>query len=111
MEMERLILRAKAISPLHGLMMNAIGAAIAEEACDRLCGQLAAAFPDHELRPRFSPGYGDLPLALQRDIFAVLPCEKRLSLTLTDSLLMQPSKSVTAIVGMKSAGKESQNRA
>ncbi len=100
MEMERLILRAKALSPLHGLMMNAVGAAIAEEACDRLCGRLAAAFPEDTLRDRFSPGYGDLPLSLQKDIFTALSCEKRLGLTLTGSLLMQPGKSVTAIVGL-----------
>ncbi len=101
MEMDRLILRAKALSPLHGLLMHGIGAAVIEEACDRLCGQLAKAFPDRALRPRFSPGYGDLPLAMQRDIFATLDCERRLGLTLTDTLLMQPSKSVTALVGLE----------
>ena len=101
MEMERLILRAKAISPLHGLCMHAIGAAIIEEACDRLCRQLAEKYPNAVFRSRFSPGYGDLPLAMQKDVFAALDCEKRLGLTLTDTLLMQPSKSATAIVGIE----------
>lgn len=104
MEMDRLILRAKALSPLHGLMMHAIGAAIIEEACDRLCEQLAERFPGRALRPRFSPGYGDLPLSLQRDVFAALDCERRLGLTLTDSLLMVPGKSVTAILGIAPDG-------
>ena len=101
MDMERLILRARAVSPLHGLCMHAVGAAVIEEACDRLCGELKAAFPGRTLLSRFSPGYGDVPLAMQKDVFAALDCEKRLGLTLTDSLLMQPSKSVTAVVGMK----------
>ena len=101
MDMERLILRAKAISPLHGLCMHAIGAAIIEEACDRLCMELEEKYPGKTLISRFSPGYGDLPLAMQKDVFAALDCEKRLGLTLTDTLLMQPSKSVTAIVGIE----------
>ena len=106
MEMERLILRAKAVSPLHGLCMHAVGAAIIEEACDRLCGELKEAYPGKTLLSRFSPGYGDLPLAMQKDVFAALDCEKRLGLTLTDSLLMQPSKSVTALVGVQSQNHE-----
>ena len=52
------------------------------------------------LPPRFSPGYGDLPLSLQRDIFRVLDCPRKIGLTLNESLLMSPSKSVTAIVGL-----------
>lgn len=52
--------------------------------------------------PRFSPGYGDLPLSVQRDFFAAMGGEKRLGITLTDASLMIPSKSVTAIIGVLS---------
>lgn len=52
------------------------------------------------LRPRFSPGYGDLPLETQKAIFDQLECSKRIGLTLTQSLLMVPTKSVTAFIGM-----------
>ena len=44
--------------------------------------------------------YGDLPLEMQKDIFNVLDCSKRIGLTLNESLLMSPSKSVTAIIGI-----------
>ena len=37
----------------------------------------------------------------QKDIFKILDCSKKIGLTLTDSLLMSPTKSVTAIVGIK----------
>ena len=100
-EMDRLIARASLKSPLHGLLMHAIGAQQVEGACDRLCRQLADAFPDYQLIQRFSPGYGDLPLSLQKDIFAALDCERKIGVTLTDTFLMRPGKSVTAIVGMK----------
>ena len=99
MDMDRLILRAQAVSPLHGLLMHAVGAERVEAACDRLCGILADRMPNRQFRPRFSPGYGDLPLSLQVDVFRALECEKRLGLTLTDKWLMQPGKSVTALVG------------
>ena len=52
------------------------------------------------LRPRFSPGYGDFPLECQRQIAPALELNKRIGVTLTDSLLMAPSKSVTAVIGV-----------
>ncbi len=101
-DMERLIARAALISPSEALLMHAVGAAVVEQACDRLCGMLAEAFPNEHLKPRFSPGYGDLPLTLQRDVFTALEAERHLGLTLQEpSLLMTPLKSVTAIVGLE----------
>ena len=100
-EMDRRITRAKLSSPARALLMHAIGAQQVEGACDRLCGQLAEQFPDRELTDRFSPGYGDLPLEMQKDVMAALDCGRTVGITLTDSLLMTPSKSVTAIIGMK----------
>ena len=100
-EMDRRIARAKLQSPAKGLLMHAIGAQQVEGACDKLCRELAEIFPDRQLTDRYSPGYGDLPLAMQRDVFAALDCERVIGVTLSDSLLMTPSKSVTAIIGMK----------
>ena len=100
-ETDRRIARAKLQSPARGLLMHAIGAQQVAGGCDRLCRRLAEAFPDRQLTDRFSPGYGDLPLTLQKDVMAALDCAQILGITLTDSLLMTPSKSVTAIIGMK----------
>ncbi len=100
-EMDRLIAREKLRSPVRGLLMNAVGAQQVEGACDLLCRRLAQTFADRELRERYSPGYGDLPLALQREVFAALDPGRSLGVYLSDSLLMIPSKSVTAIIGMK----------
>ena len=49
---------------------------------------------------RFSPGYGDLPLSVQPTVLAALDAQRRLGITLSSSLLMTPTKSVTAIIGM-----------
>lgn len=49
---------------------------------------------------RFSPGYGDMPLDSQPDFLAATDATRRLGITLTDSNLMIPTKSVTAVVGI-----------
>ena len=100
-ETDRRIARAKLLSPARGLLMHAIGAQQVEGGCDRLCARLAQQFPDRQLTDRFSPGYGDLTLEMQRDVMAALDCGRTVGITLTESLLMTPSKSVTAIIGMK----------
>ena len=100
-EMDRRIARAKLLSPARGLLMHAIGAQQVEGGCDRLCASLARQFPDRQLTDRFSPGYGDLALEMQRDVMAALDCGRTVGITLTDSLVMTPGKSVTAIIGMK----------
>jgi len=51
-------------------------------------------------KPRFSPGYGDVPLTVQKDFFRLLPCSK-IGLTLMENLIMAPEKSVTAFIGIK----------
>jgi len=95
---DRLIAKYGRISPVKALFIQAIGAERIEAFCDQFCEELKR--QGHCLRPRFSPGYGDLPLSFQQDIFNVLECPKRIGLTLTDSMLMSPSKSVSAIVGI-----------
>lgn len=96
---DRLIVKYGKISPAKALMMQAIGAERIEALCDRFCQDITQE-TGAQLRLRFSPGYGDLPLVVQKDIFALLDCQKQIGLTLNDSLLMSPSKSVTAFVGL-----------
>ena len=100
-EIDRRINREKLVSPVRGLLMSAIGSQQVEGACDRLCNLLAAEHPEKQLVTRYSPGYGDLPLEIQKDVFRALDCERSIGVTLMESLLMQPSKSVTAVIGMK----------
>lgn len=98
LELDRLIAKYGTLSPARALMMQAIGAERIEALCDAFCAERAAVAP---LTARFSPGYGDLPLAFQRDLFAVLDCPRSIGLTLNGSLSMSPSKSVTAVAGIR----------
>lgn len=84
------------------VVMQAAATAMIEEYCDEENKKLKDAFEADNcyLRPRFSPGYGDFPLECQKDITAVLETPKRIGIMLTESLLMTPSKSVTAVIGV-----------
>lgn len=96
--LDRLLLRYSRLSPARALLLQAIGAERTEALMEALTVRLAATH-GHLLR-RFSPGYGDLPLALQRELLPLLDAERLLGITLSPSLLMSPTKSVTAIIGV-----------
>lgn len=86
----------------QGVIMQAVAAAMIEQFCDT-CQETIRQQMEQQgwyLRPRFSPGYGDFALEHQRDVISVLQCPKKIGLTLTDSLLMAPTKSVTAVIGL-----------
>ena len=99
---DRLIQRYSRLSPSKALIFQAIGAERIESLCDAFCKKTDRELKHDQkhLTPRVSPGYGDIPLMMQRDVFAVLDCSRKIGLTLDESLLMSPSKSVTAIAGI-----------
>lgn len=101
-DVDRLISRYSHTSPSRALVYQAIGAERIEALCDTFCKEIALSLESEgaTTRPRFSPGYGDLPLSLQRQIFSTLDCHTRIGLALGENLLMSPSKSVTAIIGI-----------
>lgn len=107
---DRLIHKYSRISPSKAVICQAVGAAAIEQWCDEVCLEFEHSdfASDRHLTSRFSPGYGDLPLDLQKNIFEILQAPKKIGLTLTDSQMMTPTKSVTAIVGLS---KESVKRA
>ena len=101
-EIDRLIMRYGKVSPSMAVCLQALGAERIEALCDQFCTDMARkqGSMGKSLRPRFSPGYGDFPLEAQKDIFTVLGCDRRIGLTLNNSLIMSPTKSVTAIIGI-----------
>lgn len=94
---QRLIAKNALISPVRGMVTDAIGSAAIEAFCDYINRSLGDT--DH-LRPRFSPGYGDLSLECQQLLLDRLEAKKLIGLALTDGGMLTPVKSVTAIVGL-----------
>ncbi len=101
-EIDRAIAKEAKTSPAMSLMLNAFATERIESLCDAFCHDIAEQKTKENLvtKPRISPGYGDIPLALQKDIFRYLDCPRKIGLTLGDNLFMTPRKSVAAIVGI-----------
>lgn len=97
---EALYRREAARDAAQAVLLDACGSAWVEAGCDAAQAEIAARFPGRYLTDRFSPGYGDLPLALQTDICALLDTQRRLGVQVTRSLLLNPAKSVTAVIGL-----------
>ena len=97
--LDRLAARYARISPAKALILQGLGAERIEAVADLLCRELADS--GLALTSRFSAGYGDLSLEFQRDVFRALDCQKSIGLTLNESLIMSPTKSITAIIGIK----------
>ena len=99
---DRLMLRYEHTEIAKAAVCQACGAYFIERLCDSICDRLKKE-TSRELTFRFSPGYGDLKLETQRELFNILEC-RRIGLTLTDSCLTVPTKSVTAFIGHKKPG-------
>ncbi len=97
---DALLRREQASDMSRAVIMDACGSAFVEGACDRAEEELAARFPGRYLTDRFSPGYGDLPLALQEAVCRELDAYRRLGVAVSESMLMNPVKSVTAVIGI-----------
>ena len=85
-----------------GVASDALGSALAEQAADAAEAQLRqwAATEGKYLTGRFSPGYGDWDIAVQPLVAAALDTVRKAGLCVTDTNLMTPRKSVTALLGV-----------
>ena len=94
--------RCAKVSMSRAVVMQACAASLIESYCDECQESIAqeAASRGLYLRPRYSPGYGDFDISYQREFLTVLDCPKRIGLTMTDSFMLAPSKSVTAVIGL-----------
>ncbi|MBQ8692911.1 MAG: hypothetical protein IJ576_02220 [Synergistaceae bacterium] len=111
-EADREILKSQSRSMAAGLILDACASVMADVICDELereiIENLNLNFKNSELEsklnfkltPRFSPGYGDVPLSISQDIIDILNANKYIGLSMTKSGMMSPVKSITAIAGV-----------
>ncbi|WP_273446831.1 vitamin B12 dependent-methionine synthase activation domain-containing protein [Thermophilibacter provencensis] len=102
MGVEAELRRLSLTDPLAQVVFDAAGTAAVERAADAAEASVVAEAASRGLfcGTRFSPGYGDLPLATQPVLLAALDAQRALGITLSRALLMSPTKSVTAVVGL-----------
>lgn len=102
-ESEELFRRAQSGDMALAVTLDAAASALTESCCDLAETEIQKAFPDRYFTFRFSPGYGDLPLSVQRDMIRLLNAERLIGLTVSPSDMLLPQKSVTAILGVSDA--------
>lgn len=101
-EVDRTLRRYMITDVAKALVMQACAAARLEEYCDGKQERLREAFAleGKYLCPRFSPGYGDFSIFHQKDILTLLDAGKQLGVTVTDGMMLVPTKSITAVAGI-----------
>lgn len=95
---DRLIMKCSALSATEGMVCDCIASSGIEVWCDEVNSVAVGA---RQSKPRFSPGYGGVSLTYQEDILSFLDAQRKLGITLNDSLMMIPKKSVTAFIGIR----------
>lgn len=90
----------------RSLILDAVANDMIEKVCDIASCEIDALAKEQGMgtNMRFSPGYGDLPLDIQREFLATLNAERLLGLTVNANHIMIPRKSVTAIIGIFDTG-------
>lgn len=105
-ESENLLRREQIKDMANAVIMDSAQSAAIENVCNNfeedLLKELEAQQPKEPIyqTDRYSPGYGDLSLEAQSSIIQILDAPKRIGLTLTETNLMIPRKSVTCIIGI-----------
>lgn len=106
---ERELRRLSVLNPTDALLYDAACSALVEAAANGLQERLRfdVAQRGFEMLPgRFSPGYGDLPLDVQKPLLGAIDAYRALGLAVTESFLLVPRKSITAIVALRKTGPE-----
>lgn len=96
---DRLLVRLNAVSQAEHYMTDALSSAAVESFCDYACDKISEGI---HCANRFSPGYGDVSIEVQKPLLARLNAERLLGITLNNAYLMTPVKSITAIMGIRS---------
>lgn len=100
-EVDLLIRRYSSLDSTSMVFLQAIAAEYLEKCIDEIEKEVVEN-SDEKLyvKPRFSPGYGDLNIAYQKDFINLLNTPKKIGLSRTNAGMLTPTKSVTAIIGL-----------
>ena len=97
---DRLIRVAQVREMAKAVVLDSMASVAVEQLGQQADVQIAAQVPHQYLTFRYSPGYGDYPLALQKTFLRLLDAPRKIGLSVTGSGLLTPAKSVTAVAGI-----------
>jgi len=96
---EKLIKKEMLVNPSKAIILDAIASELIGKVANKVCLEIIDQRNVFR-NTRFSPGYGDLSLEVQRKIVKTLDTEVKIGLYINDSHLLLPSKSITAFFGV-----------
>lgn len=99
-DVDNLIRKYEAQDMTKAVIADCLASAAIEQVCNEAEKEIKSAVGEYNFTWRFSPGYGDFPLEIQRDFIDVLDAQKRVGVNVSESLIMIPRKSVTAVIGV-----------
>lgn len=99
-ESDKLIRQTAVTDMAEALAVDCLCSAAVEQVCNRAEEEIFSVINAPYRTWRFSAGYGDFPLDIQKDLLLFLNAQRRIGLTVTENSLLIPSKSVTAIIGI-----------
>ena len=95
------LIRVSQISDMaRAVVMDSLASVAVEQVCNAFDKIIAEKYSDYNMTFRFSPGYGDYPIELQKIILQMLDAPKKIGLCTNDNFLLTPTKSVTAVLGL-----------
>ena len=101
-EIDKYIRKCELTDMTKALIADATASVAIDSYCDETEIYLKEKYPDMHFTFRFGLGYGDLPLALEPIFLNVLDAEKKAGVCTSESLLLNPRKSVACVIGLSS---------
>lgn len=95
-----LLRKTQAQNMAKAVILDAMASATIEQVCDEAEKEISVRFENKHFTWRFSPGYGDFPVAVQNDFLTALNAQKVIGLCASASGMLTPTKSVTAVIGV-----------
>ncbi|MGL5438955.1 MAG: methionine synthase [Filifactoraceae bacterium] len=100
-EVDAMIRRYSTLDSTAMVLVQAIATEYLEKYVDQIEKDIIGSLKEGiSLKPRFSPGYGDLSITCQKEVLTLLDAHRKIGLSCTSSHMLTPCKSVTAIIGI-----------
>ncbi len=94
-DVDRVLRNASLVSTAKHFVLDAV----ASSAVEALCDYIQDSLPE-QTKARFAPGYGDFTLEMQGRLLEFVDAYK-IGISVNDSFMMTPMKTITAIMGIK----------
>lgn len=102
-EIDRLIRKMEVLDMAKAVVMNAMAAVAVEQAAEQAADILYETYRKEKeifFTWRFGFGYGDLPLKNEAEALKLLDAQKRIGVSINESLMMFPKKTIACVIGV-----------